>query len=305
MGTAPTTATPELTINLRWGDTPASECRALAERFYALFTTPRRGEVLGAFEEGVSILVIPERWEEYWESPSSYWLRQRVRRARRDGYRFAEIDRNRYLDDIYAINTSLPVRQGRPMSDAYLRRPDPYPPLPETPCPRHRLYPYGVLRDDHLYAYAWVYVIGEVCLFSTILGHGGHLKSGIMPLLIYEAVHDLRERAALRYAMYHLHGSGTEGLRFFKEQMGFRAARVRWLLGDGRDDERAAAREERAPARGGQQVAARGGQQVAARGGQQAATVRGPFLVGLARRGPWRRLARRARQWLGRLARGI
>jgi len=71
-----------------------------------------------------------------------------------------------------------------------------------------------------------------MCLFSTILGHGEHLKAGIMPLLVVRAVADLMETGGLRYAMYNLHASGTDGLRFFKEQMGFRPYDVRWHLGN-------------------------------------------------------------------------
>ena len=99
-----------------------------------------------------------------------------------------------------------------------------------------------MLRDGHLYAYAWVYVIGEMCLFSTILGHGEHMRSGIMALLVAESVHDLMASADLRYAMYNLHASGTDGLRFFKEQMGFAPYRVSWVMGDGTDAERLAER---------------------------------------------------------------
>ena len=169
-------------------------------------------------------------------------MRQKVRRAGREGYVFAPIDRNAFLDDIFAINASMPERQGRPMGEAYRERPVPQAPLPVFPCPRHALRQYGVLREGHLYAYAWVYVIGEMCLFSTILGHGEHMRSGIMSLLVAEAVRDLMAGADLRYAMYNLHASGTDGPRFFKEQMGFTPFRVTWTMGDGTDDERAAAR---------------------------------------------------------------
>ena len=120
----------------------------------------------------------PATFDAYWGSAAAHWMRQKVRGADRAGYRFAMIARDDYLDDIYAINTSMPERQGRPMAEAYLHRLAPQRPLPDFPCPRHALRQYGVLRDGHLYAYAWVYVIGEMCLFSTILGHGEHMKAG-------------------------------------------------------------------------------------------------------------------------------
>ncbi len=236
-------AYPPLTISFLRGDTPDPHCTEYPDRFYAKFTAPsRRDPRIGAYEDGCSILVTPPTFEAYWSAPASYWMRQKVRRAGRDGFVFAPIERDQYLDDIYAINTSLPERQGRPMGDAYQQRPLPQGPLPDFPCPRHALRQYGVLREGHLYAYAWVYVIGEMCLFSTILGHGEQMKSGIMSLLIVEAVRDLMATAGLRYAMYNLHASGTDGLRFFKEQMGFHPYRVTWVMGDGTDEERRAAR---------------------------------------------------------------
>ena len=235
--------TARLTISFLRGDSPDPHCVQYPDRFYATFTAPgARDPRVGKYEDGCSILVTPPTFEQYWSSAHAYWMRQKVRRAGRDGYVFASIERNDYLDDIYAINTSMAERQGRPMADAYRERPVPQAPLPDFTCPRHALRRYGVLRDGHLYAYAWVYVIGEMCLFSTILGHGEHMKGGIMSLLIAEAVRDLMAGAGLRYAMYNLHASGTEGLRFFKEQMGFAPYHVDWEMGDGCDADRRAAR---------------------------------------------------------------
>ncbi len=237
------TSYPPLTISFLREDTADPHCVQYPDRFYAQFTAQSaRDPRVGRYEDGCSILVTPPTFDTYWGSSHAYWMRQKVRRAGREGYVFAPIERDVYLDDIFAINTSMPERQGRPMGEAYQVPPAPRGPLPDFPCPRHALRQYGVLREGHLYAYAWVYVIGEMCLFSTILGHGEHMKSGIMSLLVAEAVRDLMAGADLRYAMYNLHASGTDGLRFFKEQMGFQPYRVTWTMGDGTDEERAAAR---------------------------------------------------------------
>ncbi len=262
---------PPLTISFLRGDTPAPHCTSYPDRFHAQFTAPSaRDPRVGRYEDGCSILAMPATYEEYWGSPHAYWMRQKVRRSMRDGYVFAQIERDEYLDDIHAINTSMSERQGRPMSEAYRERPAPQGPLPTFPCPRHALRRYGVLRDDgHLYAYAWVYVVGEMCLFSTILGHGDHMRSGIMSLLVAEAVRDLMATAGLRYAMYNLHASGTDGLRFFKEQMGFVPYRVTWVMGDGTDAARSEARARAI------EEALRTRQSVGARSGTLPAPLRG------------------------------
>jgi hypothetical protein len=80
-------------------------------------------------------------------------------------------------------------------------------------------------------AYTWVYQVGEMCLFNRILGHGAHLDSGIMYTLVAGSIADLMP-AGLRYAMYERHTSGSEGLRYFKEKLGFRSYWVDWQLAD-------------------------------------------------------------------------
>lgn len=224
---------PELTISFRRGDTPDPACTQLADELYEKFTAPHAREPWkGAYQDGASILVLPATYEEYWEGPAGYGTRRKVRKALKSGYTFGLIDRDQYLDDIFAINTSLEERQGRPMREPYRQRPDPYGPLPDYSCPRHQIRTYGVTKDGHLVAYTWVYQVGEMCLFATILGHGEHLDAGVMYLLIAEALRDLMATAGTRYAMYNMHLSGTEGLRFFKEQMGFRPYWVDWQRND-------------------------------------------------------------------------
>jgi hypothetical protein len=221
---------PELTISLMRGDTPDPECVALPERWYARFTTPHPTHPeYGTYQNGCSIIVLPNTFEEYWAPMVGHHTDHEVRRARNAGYRFEIVDRDRYRDDIYDINTSLEERQGRPMAERYTKRLEPYGHTTYT-CPRHQLRTYGVLKDDRLVAYTWVIVMGEMCLFSTILGHGDHLRFGIMRLLVTEALRDIIALGHTKYAMYATHDSGTEGLRFFKERLGFRPYWVNWQL---------------------------------------------------------------------------
>jgi len=224
---------PELTISFLRADTPDPACVELPDTFYAKFTAPHpRHPEHGAYQNGCSILVLPATYDEYWEGAAGYGTRRKVRKAEKEGYTFAFIDRDQYLDDIYAINTSMEERQGREMTEGYRTRPGPYGPLPDYGCPHHQVRTYGVLKDGHLVAYTWLYQMGEMCLFSTILGHGDHLNAGVMYLLIAGTLRDIIPFAGTKYAMYNMHVSGTEGLRFFKEQMGFASYWVNWQLAD-------------------------------------------------------------------------
>lgn len=80
---------------------------------------------------------------------------------------------------------------------------------------------FGVLKDGPLVAYTWIHQVGKMCLFSTILGHGEHLNDGVMFLLVARSLERPADKAGTRYAMYNMHYSGTDGLRFFKDRLGF------------------------------------------------------------------------------------
>lgn len=222
-----------LTISLGRGDSPDRYCTEYADFVFDYFMTPVSRRVgWGRYQHDCSIIVLTDTPDAYLAASAGSYARRKLRRAERDGYTFASIERDDYLDDIFAINTSMQARQGRPMDEHYRKRPEPYGPLPEYTCPRHRMGTYGVLKDGHLVAYTWVYMSGEMCMFNTILGHGDHMEAGVMYLLVAGVIRELMTSAGLRYAMYERHTSGTEGLRFFKERMGFGPHWVDWQRAD-------------------------------------------------------------------------
>jgi len=227
-------ALPRLTISLQVADTPDRFCTSFVDGWPYTRFVAKMGAVVPGFSlygTGTSVAVLPATYEE-WFQEVGYGTRRKVRRAEKLGYTFQEIDRDEYLDDMYEINHSLGQRQGREMGEAYQKRWGPFGPLPEQGCPRHRLLTYGVLKDGKLVAYSWTNHTGEMFLLTTLLGHGDHLADGIMYFLIAGVVKDRIENAGARYAVYERHWSGTEGLRFWKEQMGFRPYLVTWLRGD-------------------------------------------------------------------------
>ena len=177
------------------------------------------------YTRGVSVLALPSAFRGWQEAHRT--ARKRQARAARLGYRFDHIDRSEHSDEIYAINTSMAERQGRPMAAGYLER-HKYAPLPEQPCDLHRIYTYGVLRHDRLVAYLVLHRVGELALVSQILGHGAHLADDVMYLL---AAGTIEEQTPLGgFVYYNRHDSGTSGLVYFKERLGFAAADVEWLL---------------------------------------------------------------------------
>lgn len=153
--------------------------------------------------------------------------RKRADRCARLGYHFQPVVRRYFADDIYEINTSLPERQGRPMSRGYHERPSTTPD-PLYTCPRHAVRTYGILRDSRLVAYLWLYRAGELALVSSILGHGQHLANDVMYLLVEGVIK--RELPHGGMLVYNRHDSGTDGLRYFKEKLGFEPVEVEWAL---------------------------------------------------------------------------
>lgn len=172
-----------------------------------------------------SVLPMPESIED-WRAENRT-ARKRANRAHNLGYTFvSNVPRHEYAEDIFAINTSLDERQGRPMSEGYLQRPSEAPD-PIWSCERHAVHPYGIIdTEGHLRAYLWIYRAGQLALVSSILGHGDHLRSDVMYLLWQGMLENEIRHGG--YVVYNRHDSGTEGLRYYKERVGLRGEQVTW-----------------------------------------------------------------------------
>lgn len=204
------------TIRLMGNCTDGLFCRSLMEKIRGTVDLPK-------YRQGAAIMEMPES-REAWEAEHRT-ARKRAWRSERLGYRFAEVDYSQHSDDIYAINVSLPTRQGRPMSEGYTKYRQ-QGKLPYYPCERHAIRTYGVLMDEVLVAYLSAYRIGELLLVSMILGHADHLRNDVMYALFAGVV---AEQAPLGgWFFYNLWNSGTPGLQYYKAKLGFREADVRW-----------------------------------------------------------------------------
>jgi len=145
------------------------------------------------------------------------------RKAHARGYRLRPIDRNAHVDEIHAINTSLAVRQGRPMSGPYAEPVQHY-----TPRAYYRYY--GMFdRKDRLWAYCNLGLFGNVALVDQMLGY--YNRDGVMYLLLKEIVCSLIEEGQVDYLVYDMLLGGRAGLREFKRRAGFAPYRVHYQLG--------------------------------------------------------------------------
>lgn len=198
------------------------ECETFAFRLYEQLSSGKYDE-MAVMDLPTDLSLSPrEKWESQHRT-----ARKRAWRAEHHGYFAARINRNEFEEDVWAVNLSRPTRQGRPMSQGYVERPafdaDDY------PCPLHGVHSYGVL-DDHgtLVAYLWMYRSAELALVSQVLGHAAHEDFGVMYLLFREAlVHEANIGPGM--CVYNRYDSGTDGLRFLKDRIGFKPETVRWL----------------------------------------------------------------------------
>lgn len=147
---------------------------------------------------------------------------QFARKARSRGYRVVEIDRNDHIDDIHEINTSLTVRQGRPMSQVYFDK--------VTHYPRERNYTYyGVLNAaGKLVAYGDLGLYGNFAAFNRLLGLRNN--DGLMHLMVSEIICQWIEQGNCQYLMYDTYFGASAGLQGFKKMLGFEPYRAKYSI---------------------------------------------------------------------------
>lgn len=159
-------------------------------------------------------------------------------------------NRKLHVPDIYDINISKSTRSGGAMRGNYLRSvaelggaPDRHwsPEVPAHPHlwrmmfgvfhaePGHRQG--GIVVDERLVGYLTLQRVGDIALYANILGHGDHLRRGVMVLLHHEVLHwvngyrdDLTR--GLRYIMYGAVDSGGVGLMQWKKWGGFKGMEI-------------------------------------------------------------------------------
>ncbi|MBD8531145.1 MULTISPECIES: hypothetical protein [unclassified Massilia] len=145
-----------------------------------------------------------------------------AKRARNRGYQLRHIDRNAHIDDIYAINTSLEERQGRPMDTKYREKPSHFETL------KHFRY-YGVFNPEgRMVAYANLGHYGNFASFSQLIGIRNN--DGIMHMMVVDIVSELLGEQRVRYLMYDTFFGAQPGLQTFKKILGFRPYRAKYAL---------------------------------------------------------------------------
>ncbi|MDL2354119.1 MAG: hypothetical protein QFF03_02550 [Pseudomonadota bacterium] len=145
-----------------------------------------------------------------------------ARKAKAKGYLVVEIDRNRFIDDIHAINTSVEVRQGRTMDAAYRDK------VLHFNHDKNYKY-YGVINPaGKLVAYGDLGLYGNFVAFNRVIGLRNN--DGIMHLMVTEIICHMIEAHQVRYVMYDTCFGASAGLLGFKKMLGFEPYRAKYTL---------------------------------------------------------------------------
>jgi hypothetical protein len=198
-----------------------------AHSVYKTFTARHhRFKMTSAKRWGVALLALPASAEAYLASVSRLVRRQRTK-ALSMGYRHVQVSPSERIDEILAVNRSMPIRQGRPMASIYIDQELVVASLAARPT-IHAV----VDREGTLQAYADVLDIGGTFTFSYLIGHADRLADGIMYLLVAEIVRDCigarRSDGSPAWLMVDTFWGASPGLAGFKERTGFRPYRVDW-----------------------------------------------------------------------------
>jgi hypothetical protein len=209
-------------VSISVGDQPASL------EFYA-YATKRHPRYLIVQNKtwGAALLKVPDTFTTYLQGSSKKLLRQKRRTALSAGYQFDEISPLQHLEEILEINSSCLVRQNREIPSCYLDRAE-LRKYFSTASPV-----FAVLDADSVVrAYAHAPILGDVVVLNRLLGHYDYFESGMMYLLVSEVIQRMCECKAKQdspqWVMYDMMFGGGDGLRYFKERLGFKPHRICW-----------------------------------------------------------------------------
>ena len=141
--------------------------------------------------------------------------------AEKKGAEFRIINPEQYVEEIYEVNTSLSVRQGKSIKQEYLQK--------GNISRGEGMNVYGVFMENKLVGYIRTLHVGEVIFVNNILGHGAYLKMGVMYFLLLEVIRCCFDVKDARYIIYDSYWGNSSGLALFKKRFHFIPTKVKWM----------------------------------------------------------------------------
>jgi len=211
---------PRLTVRMSGGDEASRVFRQFRRRHPRYLVIPNKSW-------GVGLLKVPDAFADYLRGRPMQAVRTNRSKALAAGFSFRKVEALEHFEEVCEVNESMGRRQGREIAASYLDR---------EKVRAHCAYGdvYAVLNQQgQLRAYAHVVMAGDVAVLSRLLGHGADLDKGIMYLCLTEIVRSLAELRETTgspvWLMYDTFFGAEDGLRYFKERLGFKPYRVKWV----------------------------------------------------------------------------
>jgi hypothetical protein len=176
---------------------------------------------------GAAMINLQESYDDYRRTKFRALAKRKLKSAKQRKYSYAKIDAISAIDQIMEINGSRSERGGRPMPPLYFNRSE-FEMIVRDIGNAHVV----KCPTGKVVAYALVPNIGDLWLLDYVLGHGDHLNSGIMYLLMAHVIEEKFELARTagnpKWIMYDTWLGANAGLRQFKAVLGFSPYWVRW-----------------------------------------------------------------------------
>lgn len=98
-------------------------------------------------------------------------------------------DYNNHLEDMYRINRSMPIRQGKPMTQGYREMPEPISNSWDEDCDHHKrvwlgVFKNGIFVSESMGAYCQLVVCGNLAIVNRIIGDPVANSLGAMSVLV-------------------------------------------------------------------------------------------------------------------------
>lgn len=152
--------------------------------------------------------------------------RSKIKRASKKGIICKSFNWDNYLDDIYDINTSSKVRQGKIMSSEYLEYPKK---IITKNGENFKIEHIGAFYNDKLVGYIELYIYGNFCMTNRLLGHKQYLNLYTMNAMFAFAVQYLEEEKIDYLNYLNMHNLENSSLAQFKSRLGFKEYSLKLL----------------------------------------------------------------------------
>ena len=168
----------------------------------------------------VAIIKVPDKIDEYLQEIGAK-SRNMIKKALKNNIECNLFDWNGELNNIFEINRSSLIRQGREMDNSYKEYPKKIDYFEDGDFKIVHIGAYDLINQK-LIGYIELYVYGNFAMTNRILGHKQYLKFGVMNLMIKKCVEYAMENR-IEYINYlTMQNRKNNSLSAFKNRVGFR-----------------------------------------------------------------------------------